>query len=97
MGVAVYKAISMVLFIYEWILVARVLMSWLPVSRDNKLVDLLYAITEPVLSPIRNMISKSSFFNNSMLSMFDFSPIIAFLLIGVIRNILVSIFRIILY
>jgi YggT family protein len=43
------------------------------------------------------MISKSSFFNNSMLSMFDFSPIIAFLLIGVIRNILVSIFRIILY
>jgi YggT family protein len=97
MGVAVYRAISMVLFIYEWILVARVLMSWLPVSRDNRLVDVLYAVTEPVLSPIRNMISKSSLFNNSMLSMFDFSPIIAFLLIGVIRNILMSIFRIFLY
>ncbi|EGD47184.1 protein of unknown function YGGT [Ruminiclostridium papyrosolvens DSM 2782] len=94
---SVYRAINGVLFAFEMILVARAVLSWFPVSRNNRFVDLLYAITEPVLSPIRNMLSKSSIFNNSMLSMMDFSPIVAFLLIEVIRNVLFSIFKIFLY
>ena len=84
--VAVREALLFVLLIYEWVIIARVLLSWLPVSRDNKAVDLLYAITEPVLSPIRNMLSQSRFLANSMFSMIDFSPIVAFLLIGVLRR-----------
>lgn len=94
---SVYRAINGVLFAFEMILVARAVLSWFPVSRNNRFIDLLYAITEPVLSPIRNMLSKSSIFNNSMLSMMDFSPIVAFLLIEVIRNVLFSIFKIFLY
>lgn len=91
--IAVYQAISLVLRIFEFALIARVLISWLPVSRDNKLVDLLYAVTEPVLAPIRNMLSRSSFTQNSMFSMMDFSPIVAFLLISVLRNVIIIIFR----
>lgn len=83
---AVLYAINWVLKIFEFALIARVLISWLPVSRDNKAVDLLYTITEPVLSPIRNMLSKSSFINNSMFSMMDFSPLVAFILIGILRR-----------
>lgn len=94
---SVYRAINSVLFVYELILVARALISWLPVSRDNKFVDLLHAATEPVLSPIRNLLSRSSLFNNSMLSMMDFSPIIAFFLIEMLRNVVFSIFKIFLY
>lgn len=94
---AVYKAIDWVLRIFEIALIARVLLSWLPISRDNRIVDLLYAVTEPVLGPIRNMLSRSSFMNNSMFSMFDFSPIVAFILIGVLRNVLIMIFRVLIY
>ena len=90
---AVQYALDKVLLIFEIAIFARVLISWLPVSRDNKAVDLLYTITEPVLAPIRGLLSKSSFMQNSMLSMMDFSPIVAFLLIGVARNMVTMIFR----
>ncbi|MHB8065462.1 MAG: YggT family protein [Ruminiclostridium sp.] len=88
---SVYRAISLVLTIFEFALLARVLISWLPVSRDNKIIDLLYTVTEPVLAPIRNMLSRSSLMKNSMLSMMDFSPIVAFILIGVLRNVIARI------
>ncbi len=90
---AVLYAINWVLWIFEIALIARVIISWLPISRYNKAVDLLYSITEPVLAPIRNMLSRSSFLNNSMLSMMDFSPIVAFILIGILRNVIVMLFR----
>jgi len=89
--VYIYKAINLVLRVFEFALLARVLISWLPVSRDNKFIDLLYTVTEPVLAPIRNMLSRSSLMKNSMLSMMDFSPIVAFLLIGVLRNVIARI------
>lgn len=85
---AVYNAINLILKVFEAALIIRVVISWLPVSRDNRAVDLLYAITEPVLAPIRNMLSRSSIMNNSMFSMMDFSPIVAFLLISVLRNVI---------
>ncbi len=94
---AVRDALLLVLLIFEWVLIARVLISWLPVSRDNKAIDLLYTITEPVLTPIRNMLSRSSFMNNSMFSMIDFSPIVAFLLIGVLRRVIYTLFNMFLY
>lgn len=84
---AVYTALNIVLAIFEFALIARVLLSWLP-SINGKVVNLLYSVTEPILTPIRSLLSKSSFFGNSM---FDFSPIVAFLLISMIRNFLVRI------
>ncbi len=92
--VAVREALLLVLLVYEWVIIARVLLSWLPISRDNKAVDLLYAITEPVLSPIRNMLSRSRFMANSMFSMIDLSPIVAFILIGVLRRAVYVVFNI---
>ncbi len=90
---AIYKAIDLVIKIFEFALIARVLLSWLPISKNNKLVDLLYMITEPVLGPIRSLLRRSSLMNNSMLSMIDFSPIVAFLLCGVVRNLVIMVLR----
>lgn len=83
---AVQKAVDLVFLIFQFALIARVFISWLPIGRDNKFVDLLYAVTEPVLGPIRNMLSRSSLMNNSAFSMFDFSPIVALLLLGFLRK-----------
>lgn len=89
MNYTIYKAVDLVLAFIEYAILARVIISWLPVPRDNKIIALLYQITEPILAPIRRIFERSSAGRNMMI---DFSPLIAFLLIGVIRNIVVRIF-----
>ncbi len=63
-------------------ILGRVLMSWIKVGPGNPLVPLLkliYAVTEPVLGPIRRALPKTG--------MFDFSPIVALLLLDLIRRV----------
>ena len=62
-------------------ILARVLMSWITVGPGRPFVPLLrliYAITEPILGPIRRVLPKTG--------MFDFSPIVALLLLDLIRR-----------
>jgi YggT family protein len=82
-----YRIVSLLFFVIEMAILIRVFLSWLPVPKEHKLIDLLYQVTEPILAPIRNLLQRSSFGRNMM---FDFSPIIAFLLIGLVRNIVLS-------
>jgi YggT family protein len=66
---------------FELILLARVLLSWFPnVDRSNALIRLLFDVTEPVLQPIRNLMPQGM--------MFDLSPLIVFLIINVLLQIL---------
>lgn len=90
MNYLVYQAISIIFTIIEFAVLARVIISWIPVQRESRLITLLYQVTEPILAPIRGMIERSSFGKNMM---FDISPIIAFLLIGLVRNIVTGLFR----
>jgi YggT family protein len=87
MNSQIRAAISFVFVVMELAILVRVFISWIPVPKDNKLIGLLYQVTEPILAPIRSIIEKSSISKNMM---FDFSPIIAFLIIGLIRNIILS-------
>lgn len=90
MNYLIFRTLGILFTIIEFAILARVIISWLPVQRGNKLIALLYQVTEPILAPIRSLIERSSFGRNLM---FDVSPIIAFLLIGLIRNIVLSLFR----
>jgi len=81
----IYNAVDLLLAFIEYAILARALLSWFPISRDNQVIRLLYQITEPILSPIRNLIERTS---SGRFMMFDFSPIVVFLVIGLIRNIL---------
>lgn len=87
MGLIIYRTLGIVFSIIEITIILRAVLSWLPVPRDSKLVYLLYQITEPILAPIRSIVQKSSFFGSIMI---DISPIIAFLLIRIIRTIVLS-------
>jgi YggT family protein len=70
-----------ILVIFEFILLARVLITWFPnIDRSNQIVKLLFDITEPVLKPIRNMLPQTG--------MIDFSPLIVFLIISVLIQVL---------
>lgn len=77
----VLTLIFLVLQIFQLILLARVLLSWFPnIDRSNPLVQLAFTITEPVLAPIRSLLPQTG--------MIDFSPLIVFLIISVLMQIL---------
>ena len=79
------QALVLLLTVMEYVLLARVILSWLPIQSDNRLVQMIYQLTEPILAPIRNIIEKSPVGNNTIL---DFSPLIAFLIIEFVRRII---------
>ena len=82
------KAIGYLFQIITYAIFARIIISWLPIPKDNAIIKLLYQITEPILAPIRGMIERSGFGKNMM---FDFSPIIALLLLQFIKTLLMNI------
>ena len=72
--------------IYIFILVIRAIISWVSPDPYNPIVQLLYKLTEPVLRPIRNILFRSV--GNIRI---DFSPLIAIILLSIIRRILMGI------
>lgn len=53
---AIAIVINMVLYMYQFILVARFLLSWVNPDPYNQIVRAIYNITEPVLSQVRKRI-----------------------------------------
>ncbi len=80
------RAIIYSLYFVEMILFLRVIMSWFRLSSDNKFVNILYKLTEPILAPIRLLISKSIFGGRKGGMILDISPLIAFIFIQLIQN-----------
>lgn len=85
MQLILLKALYIVLDIMKWAIFARVILSWLPMPRENKFISILYQVTEPILSPIRNFLQNTALGRGGMM---DFSPLIAFILLEVIQNFL---------
>ena len=78
---SVMNLILLVLQIFQFVLLARVLLSWFPdIDRSNPIVKLLYDVTEPVLRPVRERLPQ----NGAM----DFSPLVVFLGIYVLMTLL---------
>jgi len=68
---------------YNLVLLVRVIMSWIPnLDRSNPLIQMVYDATEPILKPIRDFLPPTSGF--------DFSPLVAFLIISVLMQILLA-------
>lgn len=72
------------LFMLEILLMIRVLLSWVPNSRNNQAVQFIILVTEPMLTPLRKLIDKSIFGGKG--NILDFSPLIAFLIISILQN-----------
>ncbi len=77
------QIVSWILNIFVLLLMARILLSWVRVGYDSPLrplADFVFRATEPVLAPVRNVLPQSG--------PFDFSPIIVFFAITLIRNLI---------
>lgn len=76
--------------VFRVLLFGRIITSWLPMLSGTSLAELLYALTEPVLGPIRNLVVRSPLGGPGMF--FDVSPIIALVLLQLAANVLVAFF-----
>ena len=77
----VITLIFVVINAYEVILLLRVLLSWFRVDPyTNPFANILYKLTEPVLEPIRAILPQSG--------MMDFSPLVVFVLLMAIQQVL---------
>lgn len=72
-----------ILRVYELLLIARAILSWFPML-GGVVMDMLYSVTEPVLSPIRNLLWKIPALQSFPI---DLSVLVAFLVIDVIRTV----------
>ena len=69
-----------------FLIFGRIIISWLVAAQmmapTNPIVNMLYSVTEPILSPIRNVIPR--------VGMFDFSPMLVMIFLFVASSILHS-------
>lgn len=78
-----------ILNLYSLILLVRVLLSWFPdIDHSSQPVQMLYAVTEPVLSPIRTFLRQQF----PEMGMFDFSPLVVFFGIMILNQLIVAVF-----
>lgn len=73
--------IGWLLNLYTWVIVAAALISWVNPDPFNPVVQVLRRATEPVLRPIRQLLSR---FQTGL----DFSPLVAILLIQFVQRVI---------
>jgi YggT family protein len=78
-----YNFIDILFTLLELAILARVLLSWFRLDSYHPVVNFVYQITEPILRPLRNIIPP--------LGMIDISPIVALILMDIIRRIIQAI------
>ena len=61
------------LYILMIAIVARALLSWFPISRNNPLIQLVHQITDPLIDPVRRVMPKTG--------MIDLSPMAVIVLL----------------
>ncbi len=76
-----------ILNILELLLVVRCLMSWFPQVQASSIYDFIYTLTEPMLAPIRSFLMRFSALRTMPI---DFSVLIAFMILVLVRSMLYS-------
>ena len=88
---ALRQAVQIFFGLLYVVLFIRIILSWFRLGTDNRFMQLLYAFTEPVLAPIRNLVHRSPLGGPGMI--LDFSPIIAFVLIRFVSSLIDNFLR----
>jgi len=77
----IFELLANLIGIYTFVLLARILMSWIPnLDPYNPIVQILLQVTDPVLEPARKLIPS--------IGMIDISPIVVFIVLGIIQDLL---------
>jgi YggT family protein len=77
--------LGMLIELYSFVILARVLMSWVNVDPYSPLARVIFDLTEPVLAPVRNLLPPAAGL--------DFSPIIVLVLLQIVGSMLINMFH----
>ncbi|MCW2278884.1 YggT family protein [Heliophilum fasciatum] len=80
---SLYQIVSVVFTVMEYLIFARVLISYFPHNPNGAIFGFIYEVTEPLLGPVRRMMPASSM-------PFDFSPMVALLLLYVVERVVLQ-------
>lgn len=86
MNYILYKIFGLLFVVMEYAIFAEIILSFVMRGVENKFTYFLHSITEPLLAPGRKLQEKIM-----PGLMIDFSPIIAFFIISILRKITFSI------
>ena len=75
-----FNFLQILTYVLSFLLIARVLVSWLAPTGGGGIVAFIYRVTEPILAPIRRVIPPTSGI--------DWSPLVALLLLGIVTRLL---------
>ena len=67
--------------VYNWLIIIRVFLSWIPHDPRKPIFRFLYEITEPVLAPFRRLIG--------LRTAIDFSPVIAIIVLQLVESVII--------
>jgi YggT family protein len=84
-GQVLYTTIDIFFNIVLLLILVRILLSWVPQFRYNQIAELVYGITEPILSPFQRIVPP--------IGMIDISPMVAIIALAVIQNVLLWLIR----
>lgn len=76
-------ALSYLVRLINIFILIRVILSWTNPNPHSQIIQFIYSVTEPILAPARNIISRMGYHG-----MIDFSPILAIFLINMIFSFL---------
>jgi len=76
------SAVNIIFELLNFLLIVRIVLSWIPHNRYHPIIQIVYNFTEPILEPFRNMINP--------VGGMDLSPIIVFFLLRLLHGYLVN-------
>jgi len=77
-----YGVVDIFFQILWWLVIARIVLSWVPNPPDNQFMRLLYQVTDPILTPFQRLIPP--------IGMIDISPMVALFALQLIRNLVLG-------
>ena len=80
--VAVAQVLDYILWAYLWIIIGRVIISWVNADPSNPIVRFLYSATEPVLERVRQRLPLYA-------GGFDLSPIVVWIVVIFLQRFLI--------
>ncbi|MBI5652402.1 MAG: YggT family protein [Chloroflexi bacterium] len=78
----IINAIDLVFTLLIFAIIARAIVSWLPLDRYHPAIQILDSITEPILAPLRRVIPS--------VGMMDITPIVALIGLQILQAIIRS-------
>ncbi|PKM90989.1 MAG: YggT family protein [Firmicutes bacterium HGW-Firmicutes-12] len=68
--------------VYYWLIIIRVVLSWVPHDPYKSIFRFIYEVTEPALAPFRKLMGRKM--------MIDFSPLFALLVLQVLEMLVLN-------